>query len=73
MPPITKFYLAVDADGTECKFTTKPFRSIPMFIGEDSSWDTTSAWEQLEEGTIEKLIGRVITWDDNPVLFEESE
>lgn len=70
MPAITKFYLAVDEDGEECKFTSKPFRAGTMFVGELGTWDTTTAWESLETGTIEKLIGKILTWDDEPVKYE---
>ena len=70
MTDITEFYLAVDEDGEECKFTSKPFRAGTMFVGESGTWDTTTAWESLKSGTIEKLIGKQLTWNDEPIKVE---
>lgn len=58
-------YVAVDYDGTESIFEEKPKRcgnDLPM-------WDNEygCSFIVLPKGSIEKLIGRQITWDDEPV------
>ena len=54
----TMVYLAVDKDGTECIFEFAPAR----FKGE--SWYSTSGSVELPKGTIKKLTGKDLTFDD---------
>lgn len=60
-------WLCVDDDGTECKSDIKPERSTSYY------WlvPTGGVFENLEEGSIERLIGRELTWEDEPVEFTE--
>lgn len=55
-------YLACDKDGTECVFNALPKR-------DESEW-TIDMFEEsciiLPHGTIAKLIGRELTWEDEP-------
>jgi hypothetical protein len=57
-------YVAVDEDGEEYIYSSKPYRHYDM-------WVTDSPKEEscfnLPSGTIEKLVGREITWKDEPV------
>ena len=60
-------YLAVDADGTEWVCSDKPSRE-PKW---DNAFYPDSVWvsdEQVElpHGSIAKLIGRELTWEDDP-------
>lgn len=64
-------YLACDKDGTEWICSTKPSRE-PRH---DDGFQTDSVWvsdEQVElpHGSIAKLIGRNLTWSDEPVILE---
>lgn len=64
-------YIAVNENGYECIFEDKPRR----LRGE---WDNTTIDENfvtsnkvyLPIGTIEKLIGRRLTWEDEPVKLK---
>ena len=54
-------WLCKDKDGTESVFKRKPNR-----------WDKRGTWSefpyiQLPKGSIRKLIGREVTWEDEPV------
>ena len=63
-------YLAVDKDGTEVIFDDKPVRGTNKLKGNCNQWalnSTTSKYIILPLGSIEKLIGRTLTWDDEPV------
>jgi len=53
-------YAAVDQDGTECLYNYEPYRT-------DNGWNEEEGCVELPKGVIEKLIGRKITWDDEPV------
>lgn len=57
-------YLAVDADGTEWIFDNTPVRS-------EEEWNTFNMFKDsfigLPKGSIAKLIGRDLTWCDEPV------
>ena len=60
-------WLVVDGDGTEFIFEVKPKRSK-----EGEVWQLPSRYSNysviyFKKGTIEKIIGRKITWDDEPV------
>ena len=62
-------FLAVDKDGNEWKFDIKPIRH------KDNVWDVYEGdyrnAEHLQYGLIEKLIGRKLTWQDEPVELKE--
>lgn len=53
-------WLAVDGNGEEYVYESKPKRYGAFFVpyGEHI---------KLPEGSIEKLIGRKLTWDDEPI------
>lgn len=55
-------WVAVDKDGHEFVFAGKPTRAI-------SYWNANSFWEEVElpQGSIKKLTGRTLTWEDEPV------
>ena len=57
-------YLACDKDGTEWVFDNLPIRSA-------GDWDSKSfedeSYVELPHGSIAKLIGRELTWSDEPV------
>lgn len=59
-------YLAVNKDGMEIKCSIKPIRHNNGII---SMWTTKRRGkkEDLPKGSILKLIGRELTWNDEPV------
>ena len=58
-------YLCVDKDGTELKFSKKPRRL------RDTLWIQIPDGDGLPDGTIEKLIGRPLTWADEPYELKD--
>lgn len=60
-------WLAVDRDGRECIYQFYPKRRISQFIPTYSY----SMWLALPKGTIKKIIGKDLTWEDNPVELKE--
>lgn len=59
-------WLAVDKSGTECGYTDKPERCGNIWTNAEED-----EYFYLEDGTIELLLGRVLTWDDEPVEIGE--
>lgn len=63
-------YLVVDKDGTESIHEKEPMRVA------DSFWDTSNDYKDnlerlpcdifLPKGTIKKIIGKNLTWEDEP-------
>ncbi len=55
-------YIAVDGDtGDECVYDTKPKRCLDF-------WKIVEGeCVKLPKGSIEKLIGKKLTWEDEPV------
>lgn len=57
-------YVAVDKDGTEYLYNKKPVRE--GFFWSDTQF-TLEPHKLLKDGSIEKLIGHKLTWQDEPV------
>lgn len=62
-------WLAVDKDGSEHICSTEPYRDI------EDLWCIENTPEseivRLPKGSIEKLIGRKLTWNDKPVELKD--
>lgn len=60
-------WIACDKDGEERIFEDIPHRD------DDYYWDTSSVCSiiSLPKGSIKKLIGRELTWEDEPVKLKE--
>ena len=65
-----KIYLAVDADDTEWIYNKKPFRGSDC---NGECWtpkeENISSMVELPKGTIKKLIGKDLTWNDEPYEY----
>lgn len=63
-------YVAVDPNGEEWIYEDEPIRYI-----EYSKWYpeiiSSCRYIQIPKGTIEKLIGKKLTWEDEPVELKE--
>ena len=59
-------WLCVDKDGTEYVLKTTPIRR-------GDYWRLSKGWQycELPHGSIAKLIGRELTWEDEPVELKE--
>ena len=64
------YYLAVDEDGSETAFIEPPFVAGSMFNNEPGTWDTKTTFIPLSLGTIEKLTGKRITFNDAPIKYD---
>lgn len=53
-------FVAVNRNDSETIFNSEPFRTSKY-------WDSNDDYVDLPTGSIEKLIGRKLTWDDDPV------
>ena len=69
-------YIAVDKSGRESIFSRKPRRVYSWGSTKVGVWTderfTPSIWRQetritIPRGSVEKLIGKKLTWDDEPV------
>ena len=61
-------WLAVDKDGAECVFENEPIKYVT------NRWVCKWSDENcvlLPKGSIKKLLGKELTWDDDPVEIEE--
>lgn len=57
-------WISVNLDGTENKFISKPTKGRTYFY---PGIDVDRTVIRLPEGTIEELIGKKLTFDDDPV------
>lgn len=65
-------YVAVDKNGTEAIFQSEPERDYypaeDIHFWQSADDDSNDNLRiELPSGSIEKLIGRTLTWDDEPV------
>jgi hypothetical protein len=60
-------WLCTDKNGYDFITTSKPERSRSF----DGVWLVAYEDIQLPKGSIKRLIGRELTWDDEPVEFTE--
>jgi hypothetical protein len=75
---MNNLWLAVDGHGREYGFSKEPWRDFPnldLRVKWGQSWksDPDSCMEKkvmFPKGTIEKLIGRTLSYSDDPVLIE---
>lgn len=58
-------WLAIDKNGSEYIYNCKPIRKSDYFDYDESYYD--SGCIRLPNGSIKKLIGRELTWDDESV------
>lgn len=68
-----KTYLMVNENGTEC--ICKPITdNIPQRFISAGQWfilgDSMSQIIEIPKGSIQKLIGKELTWNDEPYSFE---
>jgi hypothetical protein len=62
-------WVAVNKDGSELVFYPRAIRN--EILGVWDSYDTYGSGEvELPKGSIKKLIGRELTWEDEPVELE---
>lgn len=69
-------WVATEKDGTECIFENKPYKNDEEWEDADYVFHGGMYYEKhskirLPNGTIKKLIGRDLTWEDNTVELRE--
>ena len=72
-------WVAVHKSGSESIFAFKPFRT-DLILWEPEYWTDEGVGRygnddtdiSLPKGTIKKLIGKDLTWEDNPVELKET-
>lgn len=60
-------WFVVDGDGSEYIFEVKPKRSKEGQIWQLPTRYSNYSIISLRKGTIEKIVGRKVTWDDEPI------
>lgn len=61
-------WVAVDKDSSECIFLYKPSRSrYNYWTDRSNAMEREDSGIDMPKGSIKKLIGRDLTWQDNPV------
>lgn len=60
-------FVAVDMDGSEWIYSVIPFRADSGWTISFGELSTGEDFYNLPKGSIRKLIGRELTWEDDPV------
>lgn len=60
-------WVAVDKNGDEYVYSSKPYRDCCKGL---ELWMSIGDYVELPKGSIKKLIGRELTWSDEPVKLE---
>lgn len=65
-------WVAVNADGKEFLFIKKPYRSgYEEYEYWNPTYSSIGGCILIPHGSIKKLIGRELSWDDEPVELKE--
>ncbi len=64
-------WVAVDKDGTEAIYSKKPLRSERIWLDRPHPSTRVNDTMNLPSGSIERLIGRRLTWEDDPVKLNK--
>ena len=64
-------WVAVDYDGTEWISENEPIRDSPGYFEPPQFWSFYSDKIPLPKGSIKKLIGKELSWNDEPVELKE--
>ena len=62
-------YFFVDKDGTEGCANERPFRNYGEWSGWKDVYGEECTITTLPKGTIEKIIGRVLNWNNEPYYY----
>lgn len=62
-------YFFVDKDGTEGCSNELPNRNFSEWLGWKNVYGEECTITTLPKGTIEKVIGKKLTWDDEPYEY----
>lgn len=62
-------YFFVNKDGTECCANEMPNRNFSEWYGWTDVFGESCDITVLPKGTIEKVIGKTLTWDDEPYYY----
>ena len=71
-------WLSVNENGNENISMGKPFRGWGRMweheeeVCIESEWGTVSTIIEIPMGTIEKIIGKKLTWEDDPIEIKQS-
>lgn len=60
-------WICVDENGQEMIFDSKPYRTSNRIDGEYWKSDMAAYYMDLPKGTIFKLVGKELTWEDEPI------
>ena len=60
-------WVAKNWDGTETIYEVEPYKLNGEWVSRKDGWDREYKYMSLPKGSIKKLIGRELTWDDKPV------
>ena len=63
-------WLATDKDGDECIYASRPSRDKNTWYTPASYEDDSGYFMYIPKGSIKKLIGKDLTFDDEPVELE---
>ena len=66
-------YLAVDKDGKEAVYNIKPIRGTNRLKKNEEMWVLPrmgTHYISLPKGSIKSLIGKDLTWNDEPVKYD---
>lgn len=64
-------WLAVNEYGSERIFADKPYRNTDPRFGLNWNCGWLSLYIELPKGSIKKLIGRELKWEDEPVELKD--
>ena len=63
-------WVVKNKDGSETIYEVKPYKYNDEWVSRKDSWERPYQHFGIPQGSIKKLIGRELTWNDEPVELE---
>lgn len=60
-------WVVKNEDGSETIYVVKPYKYLGKWVSRKDGWHREYQHFNIPKGSIKKLIGRELTWNDEPV------
>jgi hypothetical protein len=64
-------WVAKNKNGSETIYEVKPYKYNDEWVSRKDGWERPYQHFDIPQGSIKKLIGRELTWNDEPVELKE--
>lgn len=64
-------WVVKNKDGSETIYEVKPYKFKDEWVSREDGWKRPYQYFDIPQGSIKKLVGRELSWDDEPVELKQ--